>query len=121
MSESERLASVLRTATNMAVSALLVYAAYVILAKYQSRHPWLKTVVWVMTTAAQITVLAGLAYFMVEAGYTIRVSLPLFFVILLELSPNRWREGYWNDFSLRAISVAACCFSISEILFAWWQ
>ncbi len=121
MSESERVALALRGVINVVVGTVVLYAVYVIVDKYQSRHPWLKIVDWVMITASKIAIVGLWAYVMVESPYSIRVSLPLLFPIFLELSPRRWREGYWNDFSLRAISVAACCFAISEILFGWWR
>lgn len=121
MSESERMALALRGLINVVVGTILVYALFVIVDKYRSRPPLVGIADRALSIAAKLAIVATAAWLMVELPFDLRVSLPPVFVISLELSPLRWRQGFWNDLSLRVIAVAACCFTISEILFAWWR
>lgn len=121
MSESERVMVALRGVTTVVLGTALLYAVYVIVIKYSSRYPVLRMVDRVLITASGVATLVMLAYFMAALPYDIKAWLPLVFVIAIELLPHRFREGFWNDLSVRVIAIGACCFTISEILFAWWR
>ncbi len=119
MSESERVALALRGVTTVVLGTLLLYAVYVIVNKYRSRYPTLGIVDWVLTAASKVAILVMVVYVLAAWPFATRIWLPLVAAIGVELLPRRFREGFWDDLSFRAIVIGACCFTISEMLFAW--
>lgn len=121
MSESARIALVVRGVVTVILGTLAAVVVYEITQKYRNRYPIARIAGVAIMAASGIAMFVMSVLFMASEPYRIRTWLPLLIVITLQLFPRRSRWGFWDDLSARVITVAACCFTISELLFAWWR
>lgn len=121
MSESQRIAMALRGVATVLLITFLGIVVYTIVDKYRSRYPMLRIVDRALTTASKVAMLGLVLYVLAREPFITRTWFPLVAAIGVELVPQRFRKKFWDDLSLRAIVIGACCFTISEIVFAWWR